>query len=356
MTGGKSSKGFTIIEVMIFLAVAGLLFVGVVAGTGASVARRRYQSSVQELAEFLRAQYSAVANIQNTAQTSTNHKDWAYCASDLLAVANTSNWTWNGGRFDEAAITELGESRGRSNCLIYGRIIVFGDTLEEDSANSYVLSYDLLGKDYYAERTLSTEDRQEIESGKDPISGDRVDATLAALNAVGLSPFVSKVFNNCSLEYGSGRTHVINWGAKAEVAANDDMLKKSIMIVRSPIDGAIHTYVYDGTIELSQIAGKYLLSSDGQGNGSCTGSSGSLSFLSANSGFIDYVQIMNGYKDSDPKWKTEEVEICVGSDDVFANGDNRRMIRMNAAGRNSSAVELLDADMLRDNGDPLCEK
>lgn len=56
----NEKSGFTIIEVMLFLAVAGLLMVGVLGGTYSSIATQRYNDSVRGFAEFLRQIYSEV--------------------------------------------------------------------------------------------------------------------------------------------------------------------------------------------------------------------------------------------------------------------------------------------------------
>lgn len=56
----ESQKGFTVIEVMLFLAITGLMLVGALGGTYASISRQRYNDSVRSFAEFLRRVYSEV--------------------------------------------------------------------------------------------------------------------------------------------------------------------------------------------------------------------------------------------------------------------------------------------------------
>lgn len=57
----KSSKsGFTIIEVSLFLAITGLLLIGLLGGTYASIATQRYNDSVRSFAEFLRQVFGEV--------------------------------------------------------------------------------------------------------------------------------------------------------------------------------------------------------------------------------------------------------------------------------------------------------
>lgn len=60
----KMRRGFTIIEVSLFLAITGVVFVGIAIGTQNSIFWQRYNDSVQSFAEFLRSEYSRVANVQ----------------------------------------------------------------------------------------------------------------------------------------------------------------------------------------------------------------------------------------------------------------------------------------------------
>lgn len=64
----KMRSGFTFIEVSLFLAITGLVFVGIAVGTQNSIFWQRYNDSVQSFAEFLRSEYSRVANVQLNAK------------------------------------------------------------------------------------------------------------------------------------------------------------------------------------------------------------------------------------------------------------------------------------------------
>lgn len=56
----SSKKGFTVIEVMLFLAVTGLMLLGVLGGTYSSINRQRYNDAVKSYADFLRGIYAEV--------------------------------------------------------------------------------------------------------------------------------------------------------------------------------------------------------------------------------------------------------------------------------------------------------
>ena len=53
-------KGFTIIEVMLVLAVTGLLLIAVLGGAFSNIAQQRFNDALRGFAEFLRQNYSEV--------------------------------------------------------------------------------------------------------------------------------------------------------------------------------------------------------------------------------------------------------------------------------------------------------
>ncbi len=61
-----SQKGFTIIEVVLFLAISSSLAVVLMAGTGIAIQRQQYRDSVQSFAEFLGGQYSRAVSVDNS--------------------------------------------------------------------------------------------------------------------------------------------------------------------------------------------------------------------------------------------------------------------------------------------------
>ncbi|MBR3336275.1 MAG: type II secretion system protein, partial [Bacillus sp. (in: Bacteria)] len=59
-------RGFTLIEVSIFLAITGLLFAMVVIGVQNSISQQRFNDVVQNYVEFLRSIYAGVTNVQSS--------------------------------------------------------------------------------------------------------------------------------------------------------------------------------------------------------------------------------------------------------------------------------------------------
>ena len=98
MTMGTSKQsGFTIIEVTLFLAISGLLIVGLFMAVGASLNAQRYRDATQSFKSLLQEQYSDLANTQNS---------------------RGNNWSCN----DSNASTSSGSVfRGQTNCMIVGK-------------------------------------------------------------------------------------------------------------------------------------------------------------------------------------------------------------------------------------------
>ena len=68
----RAKKGFTMIEVSIFLAITGLLLIGVLAGTYSSIARERYNDSVRSFAEYFRQIYGEVLSPESLGSGNSN--------------------------------------------------------------------------------------------------------------------------------------------------------------------------------------------------------------------------------------------------------------------------------------------
>jgi type II secretory pathway pseudopilin PulG len=96
----KNQRGFTIIEVMLFLAVSGALAVGILAGSGVAITQQRYRDSVNSLQTLLRQQYNETDHVINDRDKDRNCKN---------AVISTSNGP--------------AEARGTSECVIIGKYV-----------------------------------------------------------------------------------------------------------------------------------------------------------------------------------------------------------------------------------------
>ncbi len=184
----RLKRGFTLIEVSIFLALTGLLFIGVVAGVQNSVYQQQRSDSVQNFVEFLRSVYSGVENVQN-------------------------------------AVPE-----GRSEQAIYGKLVTFGE------------SYDLAGEETDGKKAFVYTVVGNVGSGSD--------STLALLaklkaNVVAADGNLAGYPETYSPKWGA----VIE---KAGELQNVTPLSAALLVVRNPDSGVIYTFYRSGTIEVNK--------------------------------------------------------------------------------------------------------
>ncbi len=304
-------RGFTIIEVSLFLAISALIFVGIAAGTGVNVARQRYNSAVQSYTEFLRKLYSEVENVENDRSDDRSSRQ-GYCT---IATAATA------GGLRQNANAE--QAHGRTNCAVYGKIAVFNERLQNsnDDTNE-IMVYDIIGDIVDNDHPL-------------PASATNVLSALAAVHAEFLAYEINNAAaNTCSIAYaGNSYIYAPDWGSYIETTTKGQRFSGAVMIVRSPAGGNIHTYI------LNLNSTSYRISDIASSSTSYNCSSIPLSTVkNAHAYLADYLT------DSNPKFEDVEANFCLESPDSFAYNGRRRNIRLRADGSNSSAVELVEFD------------
>lgn len=358
---GAQRKGFTIIEVMLFLAISGFLLVGILAGTGAGIARQRYTDSVQHVAQVLREQYSAVVNTQIPERDSGSGNvcysptpDELTDGASVTDILNTymdgdGNWiSGNGGR-------------GRTSCLVYGVAITIGmGSNNTNGGGNIIQTSTLVGQDI---DTL-------VKNGED-IDVDNM-SDLDILREAGvnnLNAFYDRDASNnwqCYVRTSENSLRYnLQWGARTEQVVRDQILEATVIIFRSPKDGAVRTYVWNDVIryqgkivDYSEINGKNNGSGYGlisENNGDCNGAVGSGEGyrLLTEAGINRFLVEGNANGDGTDGFVQANLNICVGSEDLFAFANRRRMITLTKDGHNAGAVELIDAE--DPNGRNICE-
>lgn len=265
----SSKKGFTIIEVSLFLAITGLMLAGILTATWGSIARQRANDIVQDFTDFLTTQYSTISNVQST-------------------------------------------GTGNSNRAIYGKVITFG----EQGSNENVFTYDLIGD------VLSSE----------KIVGLTIPQMLKAINAdVVLRTEKDAAGSNCDFAVLNQNTYTTNYGGNI-LATDGNNFTGTIIILRSPSGGTVHTYFVSNFLDNSPMpinVQQFLKEYSSLGGMSCTES--------------PFRQVMEERADGNyGVLKEQDINFCLASQDVMHS--RRYNIRINKGAHNSTGVEIIKLD------------
>lgn len=190
------TTGFTIIETMLFLAITGLMAVGILVGSGVTISQQRYRDSVNSLQTLLQDQYSAVRDVVNSRDTA-----WTCDSSGVVAEATTSG----------------GQLRGTADCVLLGRLL------------------------------------QVEENGRDITVADVVGARRA--NAVTAASDLEEIKTNYLLgvsPVGQEKKEV-GWGGVIVKPGTTEPQSLSMLVVRSPLSGATLTFTQLGQVSQANV-------------------------------------------------------------------------------------------------------
>ncbi len=194
----KNKSGFTLIEVSFFLAITGLLLLGVTLGVQNSIYQQRYNDTVQSFVEFLRSVYAETMNVQS-----------------------------------------IGD--GRSSQAIYGKLVTFGEENNlqgKTNKDKTIFVYDVVGN---ASNSMA--------------SGNVLDSLKD--KAMGVNVLVQDK-NGKAQPAGIVESYNLKWLANLQKTNNTDRFKGALLVVRHPRSGTVYTFgMKDKTVEVS----KYLNSS-----------------------------------------------------------------------------------------------
>lgn len=309
----KPKNGFTIIEVVLVLAITSAMLIAFMATIASRISRERYTDATKGLVDALRAVYSEVENVENgrTGSISDQNK---YCTLAGQAAALVDpNATPNSGDASEAGYGYV----GRSGCAIYGRLISFGEDSNRDAAFRV---YDVIG------RTVEF---------RGSVTGDNVISNLKSVYADILSFVPTGSLGNYSLKpAGSERYYYPTWNAWLEDTTGNEF-KGAILIVRSPISGAVHTYWLNKTLDFEAFMSRF------QNLPSSYLADVVNTATSEGYALSDYY---NSDNNPNTSFATSDIDLCVASNDFLIGISRKNNIRIKADGHNSSAVEFVETD------------
>jgi len=336
-----AKNGFTIMEVMLFLALTGLVFTGVITGTNGNLARERYRDSVQGVATQLKMIYSSVENVE--------------------IVSHDDNIC------DNVGGTEHGSTvikRGRSSCAVYGKLV---SIYTDDNNVSHIQSATVYGFDYYDmvedvqvnkrtkknvcdqlgtfpsvftsnEYSLWGHDCISSSNGSDP-------ADLDTLNDLDLYKVLRADFGVMGArgEFAKGfelEDYTPEWGAKIikKISGGDKKdLRAQLLILRSPRTGVIHTYVFEPETAAGENMVGDLDAASGRDDLKNLGVQGKLINPAVNAG-TTFVK--------------KDFRMCIDpSQQTSTYGEAYRMIKVIKDAHNGSGVELVNFDTVSSEDD-----
>lgn len=395
MSDGGMKRGFTILELVLVLAVTAALLVGLLAGTGTVIARQRYNDSVSSFRDFLQRQYSLVADVQNNSTEFNCRRTGTIQAGFQIS----------GGGDDTGG-------RGRSDCLVYGRLLEFnlpegeipglGAGSNSRSAASFVRVTTIVG----AMITLEDLELAGLAGGAagspgdgdiiqvDCNTGERITASIDP-NAPGFNPMdpregvcianfgsdvrgfavasltrLSDIQTNGGVEWyqlEQGASLVNPWFREPRRDINlspprwDEISRAAVVgsghanhtlpvhgavfILRGPISGTVRTFVFDERNAADFLAPNGIMPVPGSGSNFSQQVGGRDGIFSvnpntgrfANEDMLTYAQF-------------QSKDFCIDSDDLgFFGGrrqDLRRMVTLAGGGSSSAAVEIMPLDIL----------
>lgn len=188
--GTQKTRGFTIIETMLFLAISGVLIVSMVAGVGVTIQIQRYRDAVETFKSQLQDQYSELASVKN-------ERDNTWTCDNLAQTVENGN-----------------EVRGQSRCVLLGRYMTI--------VSSTVTIYSVVG---YPATNQST------------IGNDI--AKLRANYTLNISTVTKE---ESTLEWGAQ----IAWPSQGTEAQSPTTPRSiALLFIRSPDSGQIYTFSSD---------------------------------------------------------------------------------------------------------------
>jgi len=312
--------GFTIIEVMLFLALTGLLLSGVLIGLGSNLSRQRYNDAVEDIADILQDQYSFVSDIRiNTRTKLQDSSCYALVPADI-AGGDAASYYNSVANSKSKSISY----RGRTNCVVYGAVVVL------DGKKNTIQTTELIGRDY-----ITMAKQAEIDGTDFPENLNDLDIlrTIARANNVAVHCPHKGSTASCFIHTADNlTTHTIRWGVKL-VDVHDNDLKATILIFRSPRDGAIRTYVWNNYITSGSDAVDYEAMNNSNGGSGVAYSASSLGSYGINEE-LDSTRFKNN----------ADLRICVNTGSAQTYNEHQRMIKVLHNGSGQSAVQLVDAD------------
>ncbi|MBO7720394.1 type II secretion system protein [Candidatus Saccharibacteria bacterium] len=314
----KQKRGFTLVEIILALAVATLMLIAFISTISYRIGKERYTDATRNFADFLRTIYSEVENVQNDRRGIISAQNQFCTLTGQYAYTQDPNLQPNPNDNQSYA--------GRSGCAVYGKLISFGET----GSNGSFYVYDVIGK---------------AVDFRSNLGGDVLDN----LKHIYADVLALKANDNGTYTLGPAGNYYAykpTWDAWPE---NPDKSKfeGEILIVRSPTTGAVNTYFSSRKIDYQQIISDYK-NSQGSLNPAYVGQ---VYNAAASRGDILSSYLNSGNSDA---FTPHEIDFCINSPDVFSHVSYRNNVRIKEYAHDSTAVEIIETDKPQGEGGNRC--
>ncbi len=210
-------SGFTIIEVMLVMAIIGSLLAAIMMTIQIPINRSQYTDVVNSFQDYLKEQYTDLDNISFDATNKANAMI-SDCYEDLNPVKGDYG-------------------KGRSECFIVGKMIYI-DTTENSPSDSESKN----GTTIRAYKVFYRDVGGDNGNNFDNFFADEINQSNNDSN--------DKIKDNIVIGDKEETAHNLNWISDLKTP-DGKFIHRKILILRSPSDGTIRTYVSDNKVNKS---------------------------------------------------------------------------------------------------------
>ena len=364
-------SGFTLLEVVLVVAISTLLFMSVVIGIGSRIATGRYETASNEITDYLRDVFTVTLNTENSREGVEGARQYCtlYGATDLSEVAGTEKTgkkLFVDNTVGSGTVVATDINPGRTNCAIYGKAIYFG--AEDGRVHVFDVIGDTVTNNLFKDEKgeFTTELKQlEGKSILKQLEDVRADIFAAIPNTSNGSNLNNIFGNSCRLSpAGSHSTYEPNWGALFRTAnfggntsrGDADDFVGMVMIVRAPATGNVHTFFYEhpGSNNNNDVW-KFIeefddYSASNVGCGRLANDSSEYKNLVKAYSPVQLMEDQGSRELTDPDTVPENTGFCVGSDDFYiALMGLKKYVEFIPGGQNASAVKLNESTVKGEN-------
>lgn len=368
----ETKSGFTLLEVVLVVAISTLLFMSVTIGVGSRIASGRYKTAGMEIVDYLRDVYTAALNTENDREGIEGAR--TYCTvygaeregetTGKLSVVNKQEYNENGAEgINMSKVEDSDLKPGRTNCAIYGKALYFG--ANDGRVHVFDVVGDVVTNNVYKENGKETTELKQIENKSvlEQLEYVRADIFAAVWRGENLAQMRGS--SNCRISpAGEHTTYEPNWGALFKTAnfggntgreATDDFIGM-VMIVRAPASGNVHTFFYErpekenwGFLATSrdENGGWLDVFDDNSNNG--------VSCETLKSGSFEYeedspVKLIEAQQNLGSNEAPKNTGFCIGSDDFYvAIANLKKYVEFIPGGQNASSIKLNESSDKQEN-------